>query len=616
MPVDSMPLAVGYLKAVVDETPSFAGEATAEICNFRGGQRMQEMTKALFSGGIPDVLAFSVLGWNYRNFGVLSETFKQVNPNGLVVFGGNHVAYQAERVFRELPWVDVVVNGEGEHTFGELLTYLLERPDGSDIFDPVHVAGLSFRRADGTLHSTPDRDRIANLDVVPSPLLSGAIPMTDASGQFRYDVALLETNRGCPYKCAFCYWGGAVGQKMRSFSIDRLTAELDVFGYYKAPSLVLCDSNFGLLAADEEFVEALIKTKEKYGYPGDLITSWAKNKSQRFYNIVRQLKKHDMHSLFTLALQTLDDAALTDMLRKNMKVNQWESLVEWLAEEGLECYGELIWGAPGETVESFLEGYDRLARKVSRIAVYPMLILPNTAYAQNRELHGLVTIRGETDDFEYVLANRSSTLQENLQMQRFVFWARVLGEQQYLRHAWRPLLDLANMSQSAVITSFKTFFEASTDPAAVTLCDRIPVLAESPAIAEALRSLHSSPELQALVHQWWTHEIVPAVPQQWQPFVTSVFEYERWSRQVYVAPDGDLPDGWHEVDLDGTPSYQSTPVTFEFDVPAALANWPQTCISGPKQEPVSYVFRARPGYYKNLDNHESAATYLATPHRM
>ncbi|MDM4719656.1 KedN5 family methylcobalamin-dependent radical SAM C-methyltransferase [Micromonospora sp. WMMA1363] len=616
MPVDSMPLAVGYLKAVVDETPHFAGEVSADICNFRGGQRLQEMTKALFSGAIPDVLAFSVLGWNYRNFGVLSETFKQVNPNGLVVFGGNHVAYQGERVFREFPWVDVVVNGEGEHTFRELLTYLLERPDGSDVFDPVKVTGLSFRRTDGTVHSTADRDRIADLDVIPSPFLSGAIPMADAAGNFRYDVALIETNRGCPYKCAFCYWGGAVGQKMRSFSIERLTAELDIFGYYQAPSLVLCDSNFGLLEADEEFVEILIKTKEKYGYPGDLITSWAKNKSQRFYNIVRQLKQHDMHSLFTLALQTLDDAALTEMLRKNMKVNQWESLVEWLAEEGLECYGELIWGAPGETVESFLEGYDRLARMVSRIAVYPMLLLPNTSYVQNRELHGFITIRGEDDDFEYVLANRSSTLEENLQMQRFVFWARVLGEQQYLRHVWRPLLDLANMSQSKIIMGFKAFFDTSTDPAAVTLRDRIPVLAESPAIAEALRSLHSSPELQALVQQWWTHEIVPAVPPQWQPFIASVFDYERWSRQVYVAPGGDLPAGWHEVDLDGAPCYRSDPVTFEFDVPAALANWPETCVSGPKQEPVSYVFQARPGYYKNLDNHEAAATYLATHHRL
>lgn len=614
MPVDSMPLAVGYLKAVIDADEDLKNEVDVEICNFRGGQRLQEMAKRLFADETPDVLGFSVLGWNYRSFGVLAETFKQLNPRGIVVFGGNHVANQSERVFRELPWIDVVVNGEGEHTFHELVTYILEHR-GEDL-DPVNVHGLSFRRPDGEAYTTPERDRIEDLDIIPSPFLTGAIPMADEAGNFRYDVALMETNRGCPYKCSFCYWGGAIGQKMRSFSAERLAAEIDLFAYHKAPSLVLCDSNFGLLEADEEFVELVTKAKEKHGYPEALITSWAKNKSQRFYNIVRQLKAHDLHGLFTLALQTMDDAALTDMNRRNMKVNQWESLVDWLTEEGLDCYGELIWGAPGETVESFLEGYDRLAKKVSRIAVYPMLLLPNTSYVENRELHGFVTIRGEDDDFEYVLANRSSTLAENLDMQRFVFWARVLGEQQYLRHAWQPLLDLAGMTQSQGIRSLRAFFEAAGDQSASEFLAEIPVLAESPAIAQALRSLHSHPELQKLVRQWWQQVAVPAFPEEWRSFAEALYDYECWSRQVYVVPGGDLPPGWHTIDRDGAEWYESDVVHFPYDMPAALENWSETLESGPRPEPTSLVFSARPGYYENLDNYETAAQHLATARKV
>ena len=615
MPVDSMPLAVGYLKAVIDDEPDFRGEVEAVIQNFRGGQKLQDMAAALFSGDIPDVLAFSVLGWNYRSFGVLAETYKQINPKGIVVFGGNHVAYQAERVYREHPTVDLVVNGEGEHTFHELVRYLVAHR-GQEI-DPVDVAGLSYRKSDGTLHTTADRDRINDLDVIPSPFLTGAIPMADATGEFRYDVALMETNRGCPYKCSFCYWGGATGQKMRSFSTERLAEELDLFGFHKAPSLVLCDSNFGLLEADEEFVELVIKTKEKYGYPGALITSWAKNKSKRFFNIVSELKKHGLQSLFTLALQTLDDAALTDMLRKNMKVNQWESLVDWLAEEGLECYGELIWGAPGETPESFLRGYDRLAKKVSRIAVYPMLLLPNTSYVENREVHGFVTIRGEDDDFEYVLANRTSTLAENMEMQRFVFWARVFGEQQYLRHAWRPLLDLADTTQSQAILSVKSHLEKSTVPEAVALLGRMPILAESPAIADALRNIHSTPELQAIVREWWYDVAVPTFPALWQQFARELYEFESWSRQVYVIPGDDLPDGWHETDIDGQTWYESTTVTLDYDIPEMLENWETLDLTtAPPLNPTSYVFTARPGYYQNLDNYEIAAQHLATPRKL
>jgi radical SAM C-methyltransferase len=608
MPVDSMPLAAGYLKAVIDADPDLAAVTEVEICNFRGGRTLPEMTRDLFRNRIPDVLAFSVLGWNFRNFGLLAETFKQLNPSGVVVFGGNHVAYQAERTFREFPWVDVVVNGEGELTFRELVYFLHSQPGD---LPTTSVPGLSVRRADGSVHTTAERERIEDLDVLPSPFLTGTIPMTDSAGNFRYDVALMETNRGCPYKCSFCYWGGAVGQRMRSFSADRLAAELDIFGFHQVPSIVLCDSNFGLLEADEEFVEMLIRTRERYGFPRALETSWAKNKSARFYRIVRALKEHDFKSSFTLALQTLSDEALTDMLRKNMKVNQWESLVGWLHEEGLDCYAELIWGAPGETPQSFMRGYDRLAGKVSRIAVYPMLLLPNTSYTENREVHGFVTIRGESDDFEYVLANRTSTVAENLEMQRFMYWARVLGENQYLRHAWQPVRDITGLSQSQIIISLMRAFERAESPAAAALVERIPVFAESPAIAAALRSLHSRPELDAVVTQWWEQTIVPEFPPEWRPFARELYRYEKWCRPVYVEHGAVPPGHWRTELIDGEWCYVSEPVEFSIDVEEAVRNWSEGLTNPPPTAHVSYVFTARCGFHDHLDNHETAAHYMA-----
>ncbi|MGW1072946.1 KedN5 family methylcobalamin-dependent radical SAM C-methyltransferase [Streptomyces sp. NPDC002537] len=606
MPFESMPLAAGYLKATLTDDPVLAAEVEVDICNFRGGCALPEMACQLFLNRSWDMLAFSVLGWNYHSFGALAEMFKQINPRGIVVFGGNHVAHQSERVFRNFPWVDVVVNGEGENTFRDLVARFLEFPDQ---FAPDTVAGISFRRTDVGCVTTADRDRINDLDTIPSPFLTGAIPLTDAAGNFRYDAALMETNRGCPYKCAFCYWGGAVGQRMRSFSADRLAAELDMLAFHQAPTIALCDSNFGLLESDEEFVELLIRTREKYGFPQALETSWAKNKSQRFRSIVRQLKRHGFQSSFTLSLQTLNDEALLSMERRNMKVNQWEELVDWLTEEGLDCYGELIWGAPGETPETFLAGYDRLAERVPRTAVYPMLLLPNTSYAENRELHGFVSIRGADDDFEYVLANRSSTLGENLKMQQFIYWARILGEHQYLRHVWRPTRDLASMSQSRLVESLQQFFETSPTPAARAFLDRIPVLAEASAIVAGLRVLYRSPVLHALVEQWWHEVSVPEFPPQWQEFAKELYLYEAWSRPVYVEPGQGLPPGWHLNDSEPH-EYVTDPVRFAFDMPEALADWPTALASGPVPKTSTLVFRAPGGFHDHLDIAEMAAHYM------
>ena len=150
-----------------------------------------------------------------------------------------------------------------------------------------------------------------------------------------YDVVMLETNRGCPYTCSFCYWGGATGQKLRKFSTDRISAELELAAPMQIPEVVLCDSNFGMLKEDEEFVETIIRLREQHGYPRSFETSWAKNKSKSFYAIVERMKKVGLRSSFTLALQTLSDPSLVLMKRKNMKVNDWRELAGWLKSQGI-----------------------------------------------------------------------------------------------------------------------------------------------------------------------------------------------------------------------------------------------------------------------------------------
>ncbi|SBT43083.1 KedN5 family methylcobalamin-dependent radical SAM C-methyltransferase [Micromonospora auratinigra] len=609
-PLESMPLAAGYLRATLAGDPDLRGEVDVRIHNFRGGVPLIRMAATLFAGPPPDVLACSVLGWNYRSFGALAETYKQLRPDGCVVFGGNHVAHQGHRVLREHPAVDVVVDGEGEVTFRELVRVLLEQayPEGLS-----RVAGLTYRGPDGAAISTPDRERLTDLDVIPSPFLTGALPMTDGAGRFRYDVALMETNRGCPYKCAFCYWGGAVGQRVRSFSRERLAAELDCFGFHQVPTVVLCDANFGLLAADEEFVEDLIRTRERRGYPRAVETSWAKNKSDRFHRIVRELRRHDLQSSFTLALQSLSDAALTGMRRRNMRVNEWENLADWLVQEGLDCYAELIWGAPGETVQSFLAGYDRLATRVSRIAVYPMLLLPNTTYAAQRERYGLLTVRGERDDFEYVLATDGADLGAHLAMQRFIYFARLLGEHQFLRHVWAPARLLAGVRQSELIRSLAAWWEAVDDAEVRAFLRDVPTVAESAAVSAGLRRLYATPALERAVGDWWSATVVPRFPPAWRAFAAELYEFDRLSRPRYVLPGEPPPAGWTVRSTGDGPGYVSAPVAFGHDVPAVLAALHRGDVGPPAPRRTVLRFEAAVGFHAQCDNHETATHFVARP---
>jgi radical SAM superfamily enzyme YgiQ (UPF0313 family) len=568
MPLESMPLASGYLKAMALTDASIRECVDIEIVNCRGGMTLPAMANRLFDcKEPPDIFACSVLGWNYRTFGSLAETFKQLNPDGWVIVGGTHVANQASRVFSMYPDIDVVVNGEGELVFRDLLRAYLGGASPRALTD---VAGVSYRDADNVVVTTPPRERITDLDIIPSPILSGAIDLTDDQGRFRYDVALLETNRGCPYKCSFCYWGGAVGQRVRAFSRERLRQELELLAGLKVHTVALCDANFGLLPIDEEFVDDLIEIRERCGYPRALESSWAKNKSRVFYSIVRKMKEAGLRSSFTLALQTLSKDTLHEMNRKNMKVNEWDDLVEWLSHEGLDCYGELIWGAPGETVESFMEGYDRLARRVSRIAVYPLLLLPNTDYAEKKKEYGIVTVRGNNDDFEYVLAHNTMGFEDNQRMQRFLFWSRVVADAAVVRHSWAALRQLGGMTQSQVLRNLDAWITATDDPTAGPLRDAVTIGTVAP--GWAIDYLFSNPDAKAMLERWWHESMRPALPPAALPLLDDVFHYDLLTQPVYRLPETGLPaEELTTVRVGEEEYYQRAGVEFQHDVPKVLA---------------------------------------------
>jgi radical SAM C-methyltransferase len=472
------------------------------------------------------------------------------------------------RVFVEWPAVDIVVNGEGEFTFVELTTAMLARCAVNEL---SAIQGISYRGADGVVVTNPDRPRIQDLDVIPSPFLTGAIELTDSAGNFLFDHALMETNRGCPYTCAFCYWGGAIGQKVRSFSIERLGEEIEHLARLQVANIVLCDANFGMLPADEAFLEICIKSRERHGYPRDIVTSWAKNKGKIFRRIVHRMKQQGLHSSFNLALQSLDEPVLEAMGRKNMRINDWEEIVKWLRAEGLDLYAELIWGCPGETVEGFLAGYDRLAQHVTRIAVYPHLIMPNTHYSDERERHRFITWRPAEHDFELVLAHRTMSIADNQNMHRFLFWARVIPEHLYFRDIWQPLRELAGVTQSQVLRSLDGWIDTpQADPLALELRDirdrAVRALEiSSRHIEDALQRLYGGSAASDLLTRWWHEAIIPRVPPQLAGFFEELLRFDLLTLPICGAAHAGSGTVRQETD-DGETVYLRQAVPFGYDI--------------------------------------------------
>lgn len=183
-----LPFSVGMLQAYAQ---SQADIASAYI--FRGFVYLREpiadVVKRL--AGV-QVAAFAQYVWNSVYQLALAKAVKKAYPACLIVMGGPHIPDRSEAFLKEHTFVDVLAHGEGEHTFADILKERLRAsPDYSSI------TGVSVRGADGVVIKTPDRVRLANLDSLPSPYLTGVFD-NFPFGEYEFNASQ-ETHRGCPF---------------------------------------------------------------------------------------------------------------------------------------------------------------------------------------------------------------------------------------------------------------------------------------------------------------------------------------------------------------------------------------------------------------------------------
>jgi len=415
-----VPIANGYLAAYATQDPAIRNAFSFKLNTRHFHEPLEMVLRELLAGGTPDIVAFSCQGWSVRRADLLAAKLREINPAITVIYGGNHVSHQGEGFFQSRAFADVLVNGEGEATFYELLRTYLDRCARPDF---ARVRGVSVRTVDGSVLTTPPRERIKDLSTIPSPYLSGVLDVTPANCR----TALLETNRGCPYSCSYCYWGGAIGQKIYIFPLDRLREEMLWLARREIDSWYICDANFGILPQDQELLEYAVWLHREFGFPKTFNTNWAKNSNERIVKMCARLNKAGIHSAYSLSLQSTTPEALRLANRANMRINRIEEIATLCREHDVVPRGELIWGLPGESYEQFLHSYDDLSEYTDSLHVYPHYLLPNTGYIRKKDEYKIVMEQGELDtDYFYCVEHMDMTRADFMKGLRFVVSNNIL----------------------------------------------------------------------------------------------------------------------------------------------------------------------------------------------
>jgi len=328
----------------------------------------------------PAIFLFPNYLWSSPENMALSAQLKVLNPANITVHGGpNTPKYEAdvEVFFAEHPHVDIAVRGEGEATFAHLLEALIGHAfDGPpDLSTLANVPGLSYRAPDGQVVRTADRDRIEDLDTIPSPYLTG---LFDSYGVGHLKSAILETNRGCPYGCTFCDWGSATLSRIRKFDMDRVLAELDWCGANEVNQVSFADANMGIFERDVAIAEKIAALHVATGYPKRFGSNYAKNTAKHLAKIIGTLTGAGVFTDGTLSLQTMDGSTLSAVKRSNIKVEKYDTLAAEFRKAKLPLLVDLMIGLPGATVDSFRQDLQECIDREVTAKIFPTQLLVNS----------------------------------------------------------------------------------------------------------------------------------------------------------------------------------------------------------------------------------------------
>lgn len=354
---DCMPLSVGYMKAVMDrDLPS--NEVRIEIFAYPA-----ELLEAMVEAP-PDILMLSNYVWNEALSRFFFRRAKALNPSTLTVMGGPNIPVEPQRQIDFVSArneIDLYVLGEGDFLARDVVTHFLEADGSLEALGQKEIESSIYRRPDGSLVRNDQRQRTKRRDVndIPSPWLTGIMDRF-FDGKL---APIIETNRGCPFRCSFCVQGTDYYTPVTKFDRDRLREEVGYIArtiHERSPSvgtLRIADANYGMYDRDTELSSFIGQAQRDYGWPRFIDATTGKNRAD---NIIRSMEQVNGALVLYQAVQSLDEEVLRNVRRSNIKLEAYGQMQVHVRGRGLRSSTDLILGLPGESLQTHLSALHRM----------------------------------------------------------------------------------------------------------------------------------------------------------------------------------------------------------------------------------------------------------------
>jgi hypothetical protein len=337
-------------QAVVDELLAVLGEPNPDTAQVVAVQ----------------IVGFGVYIWNVTQTTEVVRLLKATRPDVKVVLGGPEVSHELDQQ-TIVQWADFVITGWADVSFAKLCRALLHGPQ------PLMkvIAG-----------EQPPLDQIA-------------LPYAEYSdADLAHRLLYVEASRGCPFKCEFCL--SSLDKTAWAFDLDLFLAQMQVLLRRGARSFKFVDRTFNLKI--EASVRILQFFLDRLPAPG---TGQSSDDLFLHFEVVPDHLPDRLKAMIAqfppgvlqleLGIQSFN-AEVQQRISRKQDDDKTEANLRWLVtESNAHLHTDLIFGLPGETLESFAAGFDRLyALRPHEIQLGILKRLRGTPIARHSAGHAMV----------------------------------------------------------------------------------------------------------------------------------------------------------------------------------------------------------------------------------
>jgi radical SAM superfamily enzyme YgiQ (UPF0313 family) len=294
----------------------------------------------------------SIAGYQVHEALEIAKLVRRRNPSLPIVWGGWFPTLLTEQAVRD-PHVDVVVRGQGEATFLELVhRYSTGRP----IDD---VRGIAYER-DGQVVCTPERPVVDANQLPPLPY-----HLLDMQQKLQPDprgkrTTSYFTSYGCPYRCTFCSNDAVFGPRWYALTPERVVEDMERLVQWGANHLVIDDANFFV---SRKRVRRMCELIVERGLEGRITwdATGTANVVARFdEELLTLLRRGGCSAIFIGAESGSQE--LIDVFRKPITGEHVVQSADKLGRHGIVPYIGFVVGTPGEPADALARTVDLAAR--------------------------------------------------------------------------------------------------------------------------------------------------------------------------------------------------------------------------------------------------------------